>query len=179
MDLLQPLFFAPNRVWRLYTGGLLLDQFTGRSNGLDGHLPEEWLASTVYANNGEHSLGPEEGLTSVLINDQKGPSLLELLKSNGNTILGRKHYTKYGNNTAVLCKYLDSAVRLPIQCHPDVKTSLKLFNSPFGKTESWHIISTRKIDNEDPYILLGFKPGISEEAFAMAEIGRASCRERV
>jgi len=168
MNLDQPLFFSPNRVWRLYTGGLLLDRFSGAEEEIDGHLPEEWLASTVRANNGEHSLGPDEGLSSVLINGQKGPTLSDLLSNSGATILGQKHYKKYGNNTAVLCKYLDSAVRLPIQCHPDVETSLRLLNSPFGKTESWHIISTRSINGEEPYILLGFKKGINPKAFANA-----------
>lgn len=168
MELEQPLFFAPNRVWRLYTGGLLLDRFTGVTKENDSHLPEEWLASTVYANNGEHSLRPNEGLARIMIEDQEGPKLLDLLKSDGAKILGQKHFSKYGNNTAVLCKYLDSAVRLPIQCHPDAKVAAELYNSPFGKTESWHVISTRKINGEDPYLLLGFKPGITPESFSKA-----------
>lgn len=168
MNINQPLFFAPNRVWRLYTGGALLDRFTGASKELDNHLPEEWLASTVCANNGEHALRSDEGLARIVIDGKEGPSLQELLKSSGTQILGQKHFLKYKQNTAVLCKYLDSAIRLPIQCHPDAPTALRLFNSPFGKTESWHIISTRKINDEEPYILLGFKPGIASENFAKA-----------
>ncbi len=168
MELNQPLFFASNRVWRLYTGGMLLDRFRGAKNENDGHLPEEWLASTVYASNGEHSMGPEEGLAQVITGDSESGTLLELLKTYGEQILGKKHFSKYGNNTAVLCKYLDSEIRLPIQCHPDARTALELYSSPFGKTESWHIISTRKINGEDPYILLGFKPGIKAEEFARA-----------
>ncbi len=168
MDLNQPMFFAPNRVWRLYTGGLLLDRFIGNNQEADSHLPEEWLASTVLANNGEHSLHPNEGLARVLINGEEGPLLLDLLSHYGDQILGNKHFRKYGNNTAVLCKYLDSAIRLPIQCHPDAITAMELYNSPFGKTESWHIISTRKIGGDDPYILLGFKPGITAKEFSVA-----------
>jgi mannose-6-phosphate isomerase len=94
--------------------------------------------------------------------------LYELLFSKGTQILGQKHFIKYGQNTAVLCKYLDSAIRLPIQCHPDAQKSLKLFNSSFGKTECWYIISTRKINDEEPYILLGFKRGITPKSFAEA-----------
>jgi mannose-6-phosphate isomerase len=59
-------------------------------------------------------------------------------------------------------------VRLPIQCHPDATTAGKLFNSPFGKTECWHIISTRRINGEEPYILLGFKENINPEKFKKA-----------
>lgn len=49
----SPVFFSQNRVWRLYTGGALLEQFEGNTNPGDSHFPEEWLASTVCANNGE------------------------------------------------------------------------------------------------------------------------------
>jgi len=164
----QPLLFTPNRVWRLYTGGMLLDEFTGKKDGSDGHFPEDWLASTVMAKNGEHSQASDEGLAKVMI-DGKAPVILqEILSSSGASILGSKHYSKYGANTAVLCKYLDSAVRLPIQCHPDAETARKLFNSPFGKTECWHIISTRRINGEEPYILLGFKENIHPDNFKKA-----------
>jgi mannose-6-phosphate isomerase len=164
----QPLLFEPNRVWRLYTGGMLLDEFTGTKDGMEAHFPEDWLASTVLANNGEHSQAPDEGLAKVITNGNASVSLQYILTSNGASILGSKHYSKYGANTAVLCKYLDSAVRLPIQCHPDAATARKLFNSPFGKTECWHIISTRRINGEEPYILLGFKENINPEKFKKA-----------
>jgi mannose-6-phosphate isomerase len=161
----QPLLFAPNRVWRLYTGGMLLDEFTGKKNGADGHFPEDWLASTVMAKNGEHSQAADEGLAKVINDGKASVSLHEILSDNGTSILGSGHFAKYGANTAVLCKYLDSAVRLPIQCHPDSATARKLFNSPFGKTECWHIIATRRINGEDPYILLGFKENVDPERF--------------
>jgi mannose-6-phosphate isomerase len=164
----QPLLFAPNRVWRLYTGGLLLDEFTGTKDGSDGHFPEDWLASTVMAKNGEHSQAADEGLAKVITGGKAPVSLQEILTGYGASILGSRHYSKYGANTAVLCKYLDSAVRLPIQCHPDAATARKLFNSPFGKTECWHIISTRRINGEEPYILLGFKENINPEKFKKA-----------
>jgi len=164
----QPLFFSPNRTWRLYTGGKLLDQFTGAETVSDGHFPEEWLASIVKANNGDHTNNPDEGLSKIVTTGGEGTTLQKILSKDGSLILGKRHYEKYGDNTAILCKYLDSAVRLPIQCHPDAETSQKLFNSPFGKTECWHIIATRKIENEEPYILLGFKIGVDPAAFASA-----------
>jgi mannose-6-phosphate isomerase len=164
----SPIFFAQNRVWRLYTGGKMLDQFEGNIHAHDSHFPEEWLASTVYANNGEHALRPDEGLAKVISDKTANPSLRGLLRKYGKQILGQKHFAKYGDSTAVLCKYLDAAVRLPIQCHPDALTASTVFGSCFGKEECWHIISTRKINGEDPYILLGFKPGITSEAFTKA-----------
>jgi mannose-6-phosphate isomerase len=168
MNFNNPIFFTPNRVWRLYTGGKLLDRFRNEEQESDGHFPEEWLASTVPAYNGEHSQSDDEGLAKVVTEGIKGQTLSKLLKKFGPDILGEKHFQKYGENTALLCKYLDSAVRLPIQCHPDIPTAQRLYNSSFGKTECWHIISTRKIKGEEPYILLGFKKDVKQEEFKNA-----------
>ncbi len=149
-----PAFFAPNRVWRCYRGGLLLDRFLGRESDVDGHLPEEWLASTTAAENGERSLGPHEGLSRIRLADgTAGPLLRDALGD---------------ERIAVLCKFLDSAVRLPIQCHPDRAFARAHYGSEHGKTESWLILDTRIIDGEEPYVLIGFQPGVAAADFARA-----------
>jgi mannose-6-phosphate isomerase len=164
-----PIFFALNRVWRCYTGGALLDRFIGRTPELDGHFPEDWLASTVHAANGAHSQGPEEGLTGTIWPDgRRGPLLTDVIKLHADEILGQKHIAKFGADSGVLCKYLDSSIRLPVQCHPDAVTAQRLFNSRFGKTECWHIINARRVNGQEPHILMGFKPGVTREAFAEA-----------
>ena len=159
----QPLFFEPNRVWRCYTGGALLDAAVGRGPSEDAHFPEYWLASCVRAVNGEHSQGPEEGLSRVRTGDgSSGPLFRDVLASDPAGFLGRAaHMT-------LLCKYLDSAVRLPIQCHPDRDFARVHYKSDHGKVESWIILGTRAINGVEPYLLMGFKPGISEAAFARA-----------
>ena len=106
-----------------------------------------------------------EGIAKIDSHELNFIYFSELLNNHGETILGKKHYEKYGTNIAVLCKYLDSAVRLPIQCHPDKEMAKKYYKSDFGKTECWHIISTRRIDGVNPYILLGFKENIRKEDF--------------
>ncbi|MBA3846832.1 MAG: class I mannose-6-phosphate isomerase, partial [Planctomycetes bacterium] len=152
--LAAPLFFQPNRVWRCYTGGLLLDRFLGRGPGQDGYFPEEWLASITRAENGEHSQGAEEGLSRLRRADgSPGPLMRGAIGD---------------ERLDVLCKFLDSAVRLPIQCHPDRAFARAHYRSEHGKTESWLILDTRRIDGEEPYLLIGFKPGIAPEAFARA-----------
>jgi len=155
MQLLDtPIFFQPNRVWRCYTGGALLDRLLGRTPQMDGYLPEEWLASLTHAENAEHTQGPEEGLSRVRTSDgSPGPLFRD--------IIGDEHM-------AVLCKFLDSAVRLPIQCHPDRTFARQHYRSERGKTESWLVLGTRVIDGMDPYLLIGFKPGVSREEFANA-----------
>lgn len=158
----QPIFFESNRVWRCYTGGRLLDRFMGNDNPSDGHFPEDWLGATVKAMNGEHSQGPNEGLSRI-----RGSDILfsDLLRANPKPYLG--HDAK-GAELAILCKYLDSAVRLPIQCHPDVAFAREHYLSDRGKTEAWAILDTRTIGGVEPYLLIGFKPGIRPEAFEQA-----------
>ncbi len=154
MDLLSiPLFFLPNRVWRCYVGGLLLERFLGYPQPSDGHLPEEWLASTTKAENGARAQGPEEGLSRVKLPDGSwGPLLRDCLPG----------------GVGVLCKFLDAAVRLPIQCHPNRAFARAHYRSPHGKTECWLVLATRCINGIAPYLLMGFKPGISAERFRAA-----------
>jgi mannose-6-phosphate isomerase len=173
MPINYPLFFAPNRVWRCYTGGVLLDRFIGNAREADGHVPEDWLASTVRAINGDSSQGPDEGLARTVDGDGRpGPLLAELQDTRAEELFGPDHVARFGRNMALLCKYLDSAVRLPIQCHPDVPIARKLYGSPFGKTECWHILDTRDIGGHKPYLLMGFRPGVTREKFGRAVMGQ-------
>lgn len=163
LDASAPLFFEPNRVWRCYTGGELLDAFVGRAPGADTYFPEDWLASCVLAVNGEHTQGPEEGLSRLRGDGgTPGPLLRDVIASDPRAYLGD------AAEMSLLCKYLDSAVRLPIQCHPDRAFAQAHYASDHGKSESWLILGTRKIEGEDPYLLMGFRPGISEGDFARA-----------
>jgi len=159
----HPLFFDSNRVWRCYLGGKLLDEFLGAAAGVDSNFPEDWLASVTVADNGERQQSPREGLSRI-----RGTELhfADLLRRYPSEALG----PDYAGGTAVLCKYLDSAIRLPIQCHPDREFAKRHFDSEYGKSESWMILATREINGEKPYILLGFKPGITSEQFRRASM---------
>ena len=63
-----------------------------------------------------------------------------------------------------MVKYLDSAIRLPAQAHPDKDFSRAHFHSEYGKTESWIVLGTR----ENAKIFFGFKDGVDEKAFRLA-----------
>ena len=157
------LFFEPNRVWRCYTGGALLDSFLGQVPTGDNYFPEDWLASCVLAVNREHTQGPEEGLSRLRSDGQMPSQLLrDVIASNPHAYLGD------ASEMSLLCKYLDSAVRLPIQCHPDQEFARLHYGSEHGKTESWLILGTREINDEPPYLLMGFQPEIDPEEFARA-----------
>ncbi|MBQ3149807.1 MAG: class I mannose-6-phosphate isomerase [Clostridia bacterium] len=163
MKNLKPLKMLPNRVWRIYLGGVLLDELRGEE-GKDGYFPEDWLASVVTANNPERDDAPErEGLSRVETEDGI-LYLKDMIDADPKGFLGEEHIKDFGENFGVLTKFLDSAERLPIQVHPDKKAARELFNSDYGKTESWYILNGRKIDGEDPYILLGFKEDVTKES---------------
>ena len=153
------MFFQPDRVWRCYKGGKLLDKLMTGHIGEDSLFPENWLGSVTRADNGIHSTSPDEGISRLTT----GELLTDLLAADSEAILGT-------DSTApgVLCKFLDSAIRLPFQCHPDKEFARKYCNSEYGKTESWFILDTREIDGEAPYIMLGFKPGIDRNRFRQA-----------
>ena len=136
-----------NRVWRLYRGGKLLDELHGRE-GSDGSFPEDWLASVVEAINPPRDNAPaHEGLSRAILSCGETAYLRDLID------------TPFG----VLTKFLDSAERLPIQVHPDKETALRLFNSSYGKTEAWYILGGREINDEAPYILMGFREEVTPD----------------
>ena len=159
---MKPLKMLPNRVWRIYLGGLLLDELCGDA-GSDGYFPEDWLASVVEANNPPREDTPErEGLSRV----QTGNGiayLKDLIEADPEGFLGAQHIRAHGVHFGVLTKFLDSAERLPIQVHPDRDAAKTLFHSDYGKTEAWYILGGREIGGEQPHILLGFREDVTPD----------------
>lgn len=137
-----------NRVWRSYQGGHLLD------GNPDSHWPEDWIASTTRAINPGRD-EPNAGISRVEF-DEKSVLLPDLIAQNPAFFLGEKYLEKFGEGIIPLVKFLDSAVRLHIQCHPTMPFSQRHFNSNFGKTEAYHILEVRP-ENPHPFIYLGFQ----------------------
>ena len=144
-----------NRVWRTYQGGRNLDILAGIEEPVDSNFPEDWIASLTRAVNPgrEHLTG--EGLSSVSYNGER-ISLKELIEEFPLEILGRKQFNRSGITPPFLLKFLDSAIRLHIQCHPSAGFSKRYLNSDFGKTEAYYILQTRD-DVDQPFIYLGFQ----------------------
>lgn len=154
-----PLKQKPNRVWRTYEGGALIDKWKKDTPEVDGSLPEEWIMSTVTARGKGR---PEtEGLS--LIETSLGlKSLKEIVESDKELFLGKELAHKYGT-TGVLIKMLDSKERLTIQVHPDKEYAKTMLNSGFGKTESWYVLNKREIDGVKPVVYMGFKENVTPE----------------
>ncbi|MBQ1269797.1 MAG: mannose-6-phosphate isomerase [Clostridia bacterium] len=154
---LKPVFFKPNRVRRIYTGGALMDTFLDRPEKLgDGFLPEEWIASTVIALNENPT--PSEGLSFIETETDTELSFRDLLAAYPTEMLGSR------SSFDVLVKYLDSAIRLPVQAHPTKAFSRANFGSDYGKTESWLVLATR----ENAEIYFGFNRALTKEEFSAA-----------
>ncbi len=152
-----------NRVWRTYPGGKKLDLMEGKAKPEDSHFPEDWIGSTTRAVNEGREHLTEEGLSKVTVDDET-LTLKALCEKQPNAILGDAHVEKYGPNTQILLKFLDSAVRLHIQCHPTIPFAQKHLNSNSGKTEGYIILGSRD-DVKEPYIYMGFQHPPEKAAF--------------
>ena len=155
MEIPSILFLSSNRVWRTYPGGMKLDLMESCKNPIDAHFPEDWIGSTTRAVNKGREHLTEEGLSTVKVADET-LTLKALCEKQPNALLGAGHVEKYGANTQFLLKFLDSAIRLHIQCHPTIRFAQKHLNSNSGKTEAYVILSIRD-DVKEPYIYMGFQ----------------------
>lgn len=143
----RPVFFKRNRVFRVYLGGAAYKAFTGEDEK-DCFFPEEWIASTVKAINPKY-FGERDGVSVI---DGTDIFFDDLVASYPDEILGGRKYD-------CLVKFLDSAIRLPVQVHPTKEFSKKHFGSPYGKTEAWLVLATR----ENAKIHFGFRDKITYE----------------
>lgn len=153
--------FLPNRVWRSYQGGAVLDQLEGRENPVDSHFPEDWIGSTTAAiNPGERPA--DEGLARI---DTPGaPVFSDLIRDNPVAMLGERHVNTHGAEPRLLVKLLDSAVRLHFQAHPTARFARSHGLGPSGKAEAYYILEVRP-EVADPCVYLGFQNPPSVEAF--------------
>ena len=159
IDLKKPVKLDRATAWRTYIGGSQIDAIHGIKNAEDTNFPEEWMISTVRARN----TGREDIVEGISMVSGTDVSLADLVSEHAETLLGKKHFEKYGANLGVLCKIIDAAERLTIQVHPTKPKARELFSSDYGKTECWHILGGREIDGEKPCIYFGFKEGITRE----------------
>jgi mannose-6-phosphate isomerase len=144
----------PNRVFRTYTGGRLIDELQGVATPQDSNYPEEWIGSTTLAINPNPV--PNEGLSRVRLKNDSNPFLKNLIQDDPQFWLGSEHIERFGASTDILVKYLDSAIRLHIQVHPLPEFSKRYLGSDKGKTEAWIVLQVRP-DRDNGYIYLGFQ----------------------
>ncbi|AHF94681.1 hypothetical protein OPIT5_23320 [Opitutaceae bacterium TAV5] len=160
---ISPFKFETNRVRRLYHGGNGIDRMRGKPDAGDGRYPEDWIASCIDANAREY-VAPNHGVSTCIVNGRER-LFPEILAEHAAALLGPEHIRRHGVNPGVLCKLLDSAVLLPMQVHPTNESARLYFNSNYGKCEAWIVLSTRMINGENPYLLLGFSESLDMAVF--------------
>ncbi len=141
-----PMFFEKNRVFRVYKGGALFSSFFG-DDSVDDNYPEEWVASCVHAINEGHN-DIHEGVSKIKDADMYLDEAIDTFKEK---IIGQR------DDMGILTKILDSAIRLPVQAHPDKKFAEKYFASLHGKEESWVILDVRP----GAKVYYGFREGVT------------------
>ncbi|PWQ93671.1 class I mannose-6-phosphate isomerase [Leucothrix arctica] len=153
--------FPPNRVWRTYTGGMILDQMENKEVPEDTHFPEDWIGSTTQALNPdrEHIV---EGVSHAVVGEDT-IRFDELLKLDPSYFLGAKHTEAFKLNPMLLVKFLDSSVRLHFQAHPTAEFAREFLDSDHGKAEGYYILDVR--EGHDPYVYVGFQHPPTREAF--------------
>ncbi|MDF7800120.1 hypothetical protein P4C99_11645 [Pontiellaceae bacterium B1224] len=159
----EPIQLSPTYAWRGYLGGAELRTFRNEPGTTDDHFPEDWLASTVRARNGENQQSADEGLSKVMV-DGEAMLLTDLIAMNPQWFWG-KQTPPVGalGQTGVLIKLLDSSVRLHLQAHPDKKFVAEHFGGNAGKTECWYILAVRE---NDAFVYLGFQHAPTQNEWA-------------
>ncbi len=161
----RPVMLVNNRTYRGYPGGRELMRFRGETNPVDDLCPEAWVGSTTLTK--DHDLHPGGRLGHAQARLENGDIiyLKDLVDSDPAGLLGKRHVDRFGPDTAVLVKLLDAKKQLGLQCHPDRAFAKSHFHSDYGKVECWYVLGIRDDSPVTPYLLLGFREGITREAF--------------
>ena len=163
----EPIFFAPNRVWRCYLGGKLLDRFVGKPEGPDDYFPEDWLASVTQAINGEHSQGPQEGLVRTLKADgTPGELFAEAAEVPARGLAGGRprQEVRPQHGRVVQVPRFGRASADPVP--PGPRPGQAALPQPLRQDRDWTILDTRTVNGEEPYLLMGFRPGATRQELA-------------
>lgn len=147
LSLLYPLKFTP--IYKSYLWGGRNIERKLRRKIPDGMIAESWEISCR-----------DDGMSVVSNGTLKGESLLDIIRSYKEKLLG----TIYGNHPEkafpLLIKIIDANDRLSVQVHPN-DSYAKENGEIYGKTEMWYIIDAKP----DAKLIYGFKNRISREEF--------------
>lgn len=149
----QPFALEPNRVWRSWKGGAVLDRLAGEAESADGYFPEDWVGSMTRAINPgrEHLV---EGIGTARTCDGQVLSMERVYTEQPVEAMGDAHVSTYGPQPQLLVKLLDSSMRLQIQAHPSAAWAREHLDSPNGKTEAWYVLATRQ---PEAWVYFGFQ----------------------
>jgi len=89
-----------------------------------------------------------------------GTTLVELLETYQEQLVGKAVYQQFGSIFPLLIKFIDANEDLSIQVHPDDLLAEKRHSS-FGKTEMWYVIQA----DENASLISGFNQKVDKETY--------------
>jgi mannose-6-phosphate isomerase len=149
--MLYPLKFKniyKEKIW----GGSKLKSVLNKKDIFYDNIGESWEIS-----------GLENNVSEISNGFLKGKSLIEIIDSYKEKIIGGKVFAEFGNNFPLLIKFIDANDDLSVQVHPNDLIAKKLHNAN-GKTELWYIID---VDN-DSNLISGLNKSVKKEVFSEA-----------
>jgi len=161
----MPWRLVPNRIRG--KGGRELDKFRNVQPPTDDDTGSEaWVGSVTRTARATED--NPAGCAEVVLPDGRRMYLFEAIDLAPEEILGLAHMDRHGKNLGVLVKYLDAQFQYVLQAHPTRAFAKEMWDSDFGKEESWYVIGVRDDVPEPPYFILGFKEGVTREVFREA-----------
>ncbi len=137
------------RLW----GGTLLHDELHKSTPENKPIGEAWLIADHASQVSTVSSGP-----------WAGRSLHDIMREETGYLLGTEAKPTIHGQFPLLLKILDAADVLSVQVHPDDTAALALGEPDVGKTEMWHVLSSR----EGSELICGLHPDVTPDSFAAA-----------
>lgn len=147
---LYPLLFQPIFKERIWGGSKLSELLNKKLPG--NHIGESWELSAV-----------DENVSKVANGALKGKTLLELIESYPEDLLGSEAYKRFVNTFPLLFKFLDAQEDLSIQVHPN-DIMAKKHHGGLGKTEMWYVLDAEP----GAELIVGFKNETTTEEYLHA-----------
>ncbi len=119
------------------------------------NIGESWELSGVKGSESIVSEGKSKGL-----------SLTELIRRDGESLLGAGNAKRFGEEFPLLVKFIDARDDLSIQVHPDDKLAAHRHNSK-GKTEMWYVVDAEP----QARLRVGFSQQVTPEQY-VASVGQ-------
>lgn len=99
--------------------------------------------------------------STIIDGPYAGYSLTQLLSEQGEQIMGKNLWQRYGTRFPLLLKFIEANQPLSIQVHPTDELAQKQGKGEVGKTEMWYALPSEK----DAYLLSGLRNQLTAETY--------------
>lgn len=113
---------------------------------------ESWELSGLAGHESIVASGPDRGLT-----------LRELIHREGEQLVGKANYKRFGEDFPLLIKFIDASQDLSVQVHPNDRLARRRHGCS-GKSEMWYIVRAE----ENARLRVGFKEEITADEYEKA-----------